>query len=161
MLTLRRHSIKLSDTVDKNLFVHFYLDTEELGYLSSWDRFFRGELIIQKPWIGKVNRSKKEFKIRRAGTGIFKTGISAIEIHGKLIEAKGQRTIDIKMRPVWYAPHGLLWIAVFFGLITWSNFNDIFSWAILAAYFMLQVLFLALDLHKTDEKILEYLSHKK
>jgi len=154
MLTLRRHSINFSDKADKDLFVHFYLDTEKRGYFSSWDRIFRGEFIIRKPWIGKVDKEKKEFKVLRTRTGLFKAGISALEICGKLTDDK---KIEIKIRPVWYAALSLLWGTAIMTTIVFNYFNDIFGWTILLCILSLQILLMILDLRKTDERIVAYI----
>jgi len=154
MLTLRRHSIDFADGEDKQLFVHFCLDTETQGYFSSWDRLFRGEVFIKKPWIGKVNTDKNEFKVIRTRTGLLKIGVSALEICGKLTEDK---KIKIKIRPVWYATLSLLWGTTFMTTIVFNYFNDIFGWAVLLSILTLQILLMLLDLRKTDERILDYI----
>jgi hypothetical protein len=124
MLTLRRFSINYSDNQYKDLLVHFYLDTEKLGYFSSWDRFFRGELIIKKSWIGKVDKDRNEFKVMRTRTGLFKTGFSMLEVCGRLTKDK---IIEIKIKPVWYAALNLIGGAIFIAAIVSNYFNDILA----------------------------------
>jgi hypothetical protein len=99
MLTLRRTSINLTEKESDQFFVRLSLDTEPFGYGSSLDRFFRGELIIEKPWAGEVSKDKTKFRVRRTRTGIFRTGVSMVEICGNLKLSSNQRTIEIKLDP--------------------------------------------------------------
>jgi len=146
--------INYSEKEDKNLFVHFYLDTEDDSYFSSWDRFFRQELIIKKPWIGQVDKDRNEFKVMRTRTGLFKTGISTLEVHGKLTKDK---KIEIKIRPGWYAALSLLLTTFFLATIVYNYFNDIFGWLFLLGFLALQMLLMILDLRKTEEIIIDYI----
>jgi hypothetical protein len=84
-----------------------------------------------------------------------------IEIYGKLKDDKREKTIEIKMRPVWYVTISLLGLTTFLLIVTWTYFNDIFGWTILSGFLILQILFLLLDLNKTDEKFTEYLDRTR
>ena len=161
MLTLKRHSIKVTDKEGDKLFVHLSLDTEPSGYLSSWDRFSKGELAIEKPWIGNVSKDLTEFKVRRTKAGVFKSRVSMFEICGRLIVNNNERTIEIKIRPVWYVALSLVWVSAFLAMITFNFFNDSVGWTICISIVVLQILFLILDLNKTDERLNDYLDQFK
>jgi hypothetical protein len=158
MLSLRRRSIGYSEREGKNIFTQLSLDTEDAGYLSSWARFLKGEIIIQKTWIGKVDKGKNEFRILRTKAGIFKTGISTIEIYGRLTDDKNKKTIEIKMRPTWTMVIALLGLTVFLTAITWNYFNDIVGWILVSVLLAFQISLFIADLNKTDETLTEYLA---
>jgi hypothetical protein len=159
MLTLKRFFIKYPES-DKDLFVNFCLDTENSGYFSNLNRIFiREELIIQKPWIGKVDKERNEFKVMRTGTGIFKTGVSALEVFGRLTERKSGKGIEIIIKPIWYVALSFVWVTIFLSIFIVNYLNDITGWAILLCILIIQVLFLVLDLNKTVDKIRDYIDH--
>lgn len=161
MLTLKRNSIEITDKESDKFFVRLSLDTEPFGYGAGLDRFFRGELIIEKPWTGSVSRDKTKFKVRRTRTGIFNTGVSMLEICGELTLTKHGRTIETKIRPVWYVTLSFIWVTAFLSIVTWNLFNDVTGWAVCISIVILQILFLVLDLNKTDERLINYIDQCK
>lgn len=159
MLPIKRFFIKYPES-DKDLFVHFYLDTEKSGYFSNLNRIFiREELIIQKPWIGKVDKERNEFRVMRTRTGLFKTGISGLEVRGRLNEHEGGKGIEITIRPIWYVALSFVWVTIFLSIFIINYLNDIAGWAILLCILTIQILFLVLDLNKTEDKIRNYIDH--
>jgi hypothetical protein len=156
MLTLRRHTIKVSDK-GKDLIIRFFLDTEKLSFFTAWDGHFRGEIIPAKSWIGKVKIDSNEFEVISQRTGIFKTGASMIVIRGKLADAAGDRVLQIKFRPRWSAAITLLGITVFLISLVSLNFNDRWDWVFMLLTLSLFILSLVVDLNKADEKLMRYL----
>ena len=161
MLTLRRHSIKLTHAEIDRLLLHLSLDTEAAGYLAPSNRFVEGELVIQKPWMGIVSKDKTKFNVRRTRAGIFKIGVSMLEIYGKLTTESNGKVIEIKIRPVWHVTLSSICIIVFSSIVTWNYFNDIFGWIFLMSAAALHILFLILDLNKTEEKLADYVDQCK
>jgi hypothetical protein len=133
MLTFRRYSTKVTTKEAHDLFVRFSLDTEPIGYFPTLDRFFRGEIIIKKPWAGYVSKDRTVFKLRRTGAGIFKTNLSLLEIYGKLTQEKEEKILEIKIRLDWYVTLVLTLINVFVCIIILNFFNDASGWGILSA----------------------------
>jgi hypothetical protein len=157
MLTLKRIFIKYLES-DKDFFVHFYFDTETSGYFSNLNRIFiREELIIQKPWIGKVDKERNKFKVRRTRTGIFKTGISGLEVFGRLTEREIGKGIEITIKPIWYVALSFVWATILLSTFVINYLNDIAGWAILLCILIIQVLFMILDLNKTEDEIRNYM----
>jgi len=152
MLTFKKYLIDNED----DTILQFSLDTDKLGYLAAWDRFFQGELILQKPWIGKVDNKKNEFKIRRTRVGPFKLGVSMTQISGRVTE--DQAKIEIKFKPIWYVTLSLVWVATFLGIIVANHFNDIFGWTTLLCIMTIQILILILDFRKTEERFIDYIN---
>jgi hypothetical protein len=121
--------------------------------------FIREELLIQKPWIGTVDKERNEFKVRRTRTGIFKTGISSLEVIGRSTEYESRKGIEIEIKPVWYVALGSVWVTIFLSIFIINYFNDIAGWGILFGFLLIQVLALILDLNKTEDKIRNYINH--
>ncbi len=151
MLIIKRYSIKN----ESDIFNHILLDTEPFGYLSSLDRFFRGEIRIKKTWIGKTDRNRNTFRIMRTKVGFFKTGISMTKICGQLTHDKTK--IEIKIKPIIFVVINLIWVTTFLSFIIAHFFNNWIGWTILAGLTLIQLLVFVLDFRATDEKFINYI----
>jgi hypothetical protein len=136
--------------------LQFSLDTDELSYLSNMDRFFQAGQSLNKPWLGSVDRKRKEFRIMRTGSALFRTGI---QINGRV--TSDQKEIEIKFKLAWVATVALIWISIFLSIIVFNFFNNAVGWVILVCFSALQVLLLLVDFRKTEEKFLEYIEQIK
>lgn len=155
MFTLKRYLIENDD----DIFLHISLDTEPRGSSSGLDRYFRGEIIIEKSWIGHVNRKRNEFRITRTKLGLLKTGISMIEICGQL--TKDQKKIEITLRPTWLTIVNVIAGLLLPGFIVINFFNDVVGWTVFTGLITILILLLILDLRKTEEKFIDYLNQIK
>jgi hypothetical protein len=159
MITLRELSINLGEKETRNLFVHLHIDTDEHIHMSFLERLLKGEIGVQKPWIGIVDKPQKKFKIRRTKTGIFKINESDLEVYGESIEANDGRLLKIKIELSWFSVPYRFWLAVLPALF-WNQFDNVFGWVILIAFLVLQVYLLVRDINKTDKSVREYIADK-
>ena len=153
MITLKRYLIER----DEKIILQLSLDTEPSGYLSDMDRFFSGEFVIRKTWMGNVDRKTNSFRVRRTKVGIFKTLVSMTEISGHVTQ--NQENIEIKLRLTWYTTAHIVWAAAILAFFIYSFFNDFAGWTVFAGLVMIQVLFLNLDFRKTDGQFVSYIDH--
>ena len=160
MLTLRRQSIDTTDK-DKNLFVNLRLDTESRGYFSGFDRFFRGEIKIKKPWTGEVNTNERKFKIIRTRTGILRTNLSSIIITGNEIKDGTQIKIELRFGTAWYTTISFILGTIFLVTIATFYFKDIWGWLLVSSLWTIQVLLYIVDLNKTEDRFKQYLEEMR
>jgi len=159
MLTLRKYLFDLNEA-DKDMFLNLYLDTLEDSFFTGWDRFYHGQITVDKPWYGHVHRKQKQFKIARAGTGVFKSGFSVLEITGKeTTDEQSQRRLNVRIGLPVQAMIAAIAITTLVAVFSVYFFQDIVAWSVVAMFIIVQVLLLIADLNKTDDKFQEYLEH--
>jgi hypothetical protein len=156
MITLRRQLIETTDQ-DKDLFINLDLDTELMGYYSGFDRFFKGEFKITKPWTGQVNTNEKSFKIIRTRTGILRTNRSSIIVTGNEIKDGTQIKIELRFGTAWYTPISFIIGTIFFIAIATFYFQEIWGWLLVSSIWTLQILLFIVDLNKTDDRLKQYI----
>ena len=155
MLTLRRHSISLTER-DKDLFLHFHLDTQEVVF--QFDYFFISfKDLLEKPWIGEVDRDQKSFKLIRSRAGIFKLALSRIAIKGAVINESGHAQLIVKYGLPVFFTIGVLMAITIFTLFTLSFLEDIWAWVIAFSILTLDILFVLVDLNRTADKLRNYI----
>jgi hypothetical protein len=159
MLTLRKYSIGMTEE-DKDLFLTLYLDTLEDSFFTGWDRFYHGQISIDKPWFGQVSRKQKHFKIFRAGTGILKSGLSMLEVTGKETEEDGmRRRLDVRISLSARMLITLVLFTLFVSLFAFQFLPAIWSSALLGLVVAIEVWAVIADLRKTDRRFRAYLAH--
>lgn len=156
MLTLKRFFLEYTDN-DKDLFTHLALDTEKSGYISNVVRIFiKDELVIQKPWIGTVDREQNQFKVVRTRTGVFKTGVSSVVVLGKLVHQENRKGLEVRIRPSRLAMLTVVCMMGFISFTVIDSNSDFFGWAMFLCIAIILVLFLILDLNKTENTFRNY-----
>ena len=158
MLTLRRHFIILSDNERIKLLTSLNLDTERTGYLSGLDKIFKGQLKIEKPWIGEVKKDKLNFCIKRAQVGLLNNQLSAIILNGDEVIDQGTRRVRIHFGLSLQILILFFIMSGFILTLTYLNARDAWDWLIGIFFWTIQPLIYLIDLNKTDDKFTEYVS---
>jgi hypothetical protein len=156
MLILRKSHVELIGK-EKLLLTHLYLDADTRGIISGWERFFRGEIRVKKPWIGEVDIDKKKFELVRARVGIFQTSFSLITIKGNVIQSGERRLFDVNFGIDWYSVIVFSLITFFLISFGFFAFHEIFEWLIMSLIWILWILFLYADFKKTIDLFNKYL----
>jgi hypothetical protein len=155
MLILRRSLLFLGENENK-LLLNLKLDTVAWGWTASLNRFFKGEFIWQKPWIGVVHLPTGKFEIQRTGTGLLRSNISFIQIKGRVIADGLQEKIELKFGTPWYGTLNFIGLLLFVGVAIFlieENWVSVIILSLLA----IQILLLLVELNTTENKFLEYL----
>lgn len=156
MLVLRRQFLAKEDEPE-DLFVHLNFDTHRVGYLHDWKRFYDGDWINDKPWMGEANTVKKKFEVSRTGIGNFKINFTPIVIQGEEViegnEKKIKLTYGVSLPVIIFKLLGFMVgtsIAIVF-LGEWGFFIGL-------CLLVLNVLTTALELNKSEAHMTKYLN---
>jgi len=156
MLTLNKTIFELGENED-SLFSHLYLDTEASGMTSGSDRFFKSEFGIKKAWFGEVKINNKIFELVRTRTGLLRMNISAITIKGTRKKDGKRGEFEVRYMLTLKTIINLLLMTLFFGSIAVYSSYDFWVSMVVTLLWTLQIIFLILDLNKTEENFSNYL----
>jgi hypothetical protein len=156
MLTLNKTIFELGEN-ENRLFSHLYLDTDASGMTSDSDTIFRGQFAIKKAWFGEVRLNNNTFELVRTRTGLFRMNISAITIKGTRKKDGKRGQYEVRYMLTLRTIINLLLMTLFFGSIELYSSYDFWVSMLVSLLWTLQILFLIVDLNKTEEKFGNYL----
>jgi hypothetical protein len=160
MLTFKRQLIEIGEE-NKNLFINLHLDTHKTGYLSSWDRFFKGDVTNSKPWIGEVETNEKKFKIAQTKAGILGSPISSIVIVGQEINDGIIKKLKLAYGFSWFTTFNALIFTFLLSITVFLFLQDIWGWLIFFSVGTILTLLVILNLNKAEEGFHEYLDSRR
>ncbi|HEY5744636.1 MAG TPA: hypothetical protein VIU12_01060 [Chryseolinea sp.] len=162
MITLRQRIIKLS-TWDKGLFHDFLHDTYEKSLDDVWLRF-AVELSVAftgKPWVGKVNVDKTQFKIINLRRYIFGKYLSTVLVYGKVIVINNERWLKLTYTISWYPVATVVFLEVLFTYMALTMPPDAVFLLFFIGAMITSPIFIYWDLRQSDKRMLKYIHESR
>ena len=161
MITLRTIEIKTEKDTDA-LLTNLQWHTEKLKIVSLNFFYFLFKNNVSRQWLGQVDRGHRQFKLLRNGdSSEFGVRLSGIVCKGHIVEISKTNFIKIYLQPTGYVFLNNLGLCVttIIGLylIPFDALKE-YWWTVViwTALLILNFIYLAIDLNKTANKLVEY-----
>jgi hypothetical protein len=154
MLTFKKFSIQYPKKDIEEFFIQLLADSEKWGNFSHFDKYYRGEFFIEKPWAGNVDTINKEFKINWVDLWRFGSTVTSMSVNGKFIP---EETLEIKITLGWNRMFSLVPWLILLSIFAFSYFEGILAWVFVLSVITIQVLLSILSSNNLENKFREYI----